>query len=321
MEAKMASKAESFLFELSNPVTLKPLDEWGSVAVELLGCQTRFVQGRRWRHRVIDFGKGEPLLLIHGIGGHAETFARNMRNLGQHFHVYAIDALYHGYSSQGDWDPYKRHDDQVDAIVDLLDAEGHPFAHIEGLSMGAQLAFEFGLRFPERAGKIIMNTGISYRVRLSKTDFPPAEGHGDLAELSQEVITRPRFDVMRRRMEWLVADPARMTDDMVAIRLRLYEDPDVNAAMRRWFKVGVDDGDPWDLHPIWEESDLTEYKPESLVFWTEHNPGEGADLGEYFASLIPAGKFYLMKDAAHWPQWEKPEEHDQILIDFIRGRQ
>ena len=26
-----------------------------------------------------------------------------------------------------------------------------------------------------------------------------------------------------------------------------------------------------------------------------------------------------MADAAHWPQWEKPEEHDQVLIDFIKG--
>ena len=26
-----------------------------------------------------------------------------------------------------------------------------------------------------------------------------------------------------------------------------------------------------------------------------------------------------MLDAAHWPQWEKPEEHDQVLIDFILG--
>jgi pimeloyl-ACP methyl ester carboxylesterase len=26
-----------------------------------------------------------------------------------------------------------------------------------------------------------------------------------------------------------------------------------------------------------------------------------------------------MADAAHWPQWEKPEEHDQVLIEFING--
>lgn len=30
-------------------------------------------------------------------------------------------------------------------------------------------------------------------------------------------------------------------------------------------------------------------------------------------------KVYQMQDAAHWPQWEKPEEHDQVLIDFIKG--
>ena len=60
-------------------------------------------------------------------------------------------------------------------------------------------------------------------------------------------------------------------------------------------------------------------EPETLVFWTEHNPGQGPDYGEYVAGLIPGAKYYNMLDAAHWPQWEKPEEHDQVLIDFIKG--
>ena len=27
----------------------------------------------------------------------------------------------------------------------------------------------------------------------------------------------------------------------------------------------------------------------------------------------------VIEDAGHWPQWEKPEEHDQVLIEFING--
>ena len=305
-------------FKLLQPVECKPLDQWKSVGVELLGCQTRLVSGEKWTHRVIECGEGEPLLLIHGIGGHAECYARNMHNLGKHFHVYAVDALYHGYSSEGPWDLDKRHDYQVDAIVDLLDAEGHERAHIEGESMGAMLAFEFGLRYPERAGKLIFNTGYGWRVRL-KRSFPAPKAHDDLAELSLKAITEPSFEITRRRLEWLVVDPARMTDDIVEIRNRLYSTPQINAKMRRWFKVDSTDVDPWDLNPFWEEEDLQNYEPESLVFWTEHNPGEPPALGEYFASLIPGCKFYLMADASHWPQWEKPEEHDQVLIEFIKG--
>ena len=65
--------------------------------------------------------------------------------------------------------------------------------------------------------------------------------------------------------------------------------------------------------------DVQTFKPEALVFWTEHNPGQAPDYGEYVAGLIPGASFYNMLDAAHWPQWEKPEEHDQVLIEFIKG--
>jgi len=77
-------------FELSRQVTCKPLTEWNSIAVELLGTQTRMVQGTRWRHRVIEAGTGgEPLILLHGIGGHAETYARNLRTPIDHVMVTA----------------------------------------------------------------------------------------------------------------------------------------------------------------------------------------------------------------------------------------
>ena len=97
-------------------------------------------------------------------------------------------------------------------------------------------------------------------------------------------------------------------------------DPEINAKMRRWFKVDNPDGDAWDLNYFWEDEDLHKYQvPETLVFWTEHNPGEAPEVGEYFASLIPGCKFYNMTDAGRWPQWEKPEERDQVIIEFIKG--
>ena len=52
--------------KLSKEVNAKPLSEWGSVAVELLGTQTRIVQGKNTFHRVIEVGSGDPLILIHG---------------------------------------------------------------------------------------------------------------------------------------------------------------------------------------------------------------------------------------------------------------
>ena len=56
-----------------------------SMWVDFLGAETRFVQGKRYRIRIVEAGREHPetLLLFHGGGGHIETFARNVVPLGQ----------------------------------------------------------------------------------------------------------------------------------------------------------------------------------------------------------------------------------------------
>lgn len=306
------------VLKLKNVPKAKPLEEWRSVAVELLGTQTRIVQGKHSYHRVIEAGdsSGEPLILIHGIGGHAETYARSLHNLADHgFHVYAIDALFHGFSQKDGWDEEHWIELQADGVADLIQALGHDYAHIEGESMGGAITFEFGMRHPELAGKLILNTGIG-PIDFQKKDFKENPGGGTtLQELSQQSVVSPTFENVRKRMEWLVASPERMTDEMVEIRLRLYSFPEIYESMQKVYRIGR----PWTRKMRFTEDDVQSFKPEALVFWTEHNPGQAPDFGEYCANLVPGASFYNMADAAHWPQWEKPEEHDQVLIEFIKG--
>jgi pimeloyl-ACP methyl ester carboxylesterase len=280
------------------------------------------IQGKLYQHRVIEMGSsGEPLILIHGVGGHAETYARNLHNLANNgFHVYAIDALYHGFSSKEPRDDEHRTERQAEALADLVDVLGYSQVNVEGESMGAAITFEFGMSYPEKSGRLILNTGFG-SVNWKKTDFPQNPGGGNtLAELSTASILTPTFETVRKRMEWLVASPERMTDEMVDIRLRLYSFPEVYESIKWVYRVGQNNQPAdWQLAPKYEEEDLQKFKPEALVFWTEKNPGSGLEFAEYAASKLPGAKFYGMMDAAHWPQWEKPEEHDQVLIDFIKG--
>src|SRR5439155_3339039 len=138
------------------------------LAVELLGTATRFIQGRQYVTRAIEAGSGDPLVLIHGVGNSAECFARNVMRLARRFHVYAVDALYHGYSTKNGYDADRRVPLQAEAVIDLLDAEGLRWAHVEGESMGAGIAFELAMRYPDRKGKIILNSG-SYYVRFERS--------------------------------------------------------------------------------------------------------------------------------------------------------
>lgn len=89
--------------KLTKQVVERPLSEWAPIAVEFLGAESVNIKGARWDHHVIHKGEGPPLLMYHGIGGHAETYARTLPAIAAAgYHVYAVDALYHGYSSKPD---------------------------------------------------------------------------------------------------------------------------------------------------------------------------------------------------------------------------
>ena len=283
-----------------------------SLWVDLMGSTVRVVEGARYRTRVIEAGSGDALILIHGVGASAEVFARNIKNLAQHFHVYAIDALYHGYSSLEPYDAEHRVERQAEAVLDFMDALGVRWAHIEGESMGAGMAFYLGLRYPERCGRLILNSG-SYYVNF-KRSFPEMAEGDLLVPLSRESVTDLSRQTVRRRMEYLVASPDHLTDELVEVQYQMYADAAIRESMKRVY--GITAPRPRLMH--YEEEVAATLGPPALVIWTDRNRGAGPEMGEYLASVIPGAQYHLIRCAAHWPQWEQPEEHDRAVLRFLK---
>src|SRR3954468_15951324 len=63
-----------------------------------------FLQTGPYRTRYLHAGdESKPvLLLLHGITGHAEAYVRNLAAHAEHFSVWAIDFIGHGYSTKPD---------------------------------------------------------------------------------------------------------------------------------------------------------------------------------------------------------------------------
>jgi pimeloyl-ACP methyl ester carboxylesterase len=296
------------------PVGTPPWNrDFGTMYIELFGSQIRLVKGKKYTTRVIEAGEGEPLILIHGVGGQAEAFYRNIISLAKDFHVCAIDALYHGFSSK-ESDIIDSTAAQVDHVLDFMDAMGFDSAHFEGESMGSNITFRLALEHPDRVKRIVLNTG--HQVKIRRTDFrQPLKSADSLQVLTLAAAGAPDAQNVRLRMEWLMATPDRVIDELVALRLKAYQFPDARPNMEA-MRIGGGPNNRW-----FEEEECQGIKAETLVFWTEFNPGFGPDVGEYLASLIPGAKFYCMPDAAHWPQYEHPEEHDAVITKFFKTGQ
>ena len=278
-----------------------------------MGATVRVVSGARYRTRVIEAGSGDPLILIHGVGSSAELFARNIMRLANDFHVYAIDALYHGYSSLEPYDAEHRVERQAEAVLDFMDALDLAWAHIEGESMGAGMAFHIGLHHPERCGKLVLNSG-SYYVNL-KREFPDLPEGNLLVPLCRESVTNFSRETVRRRMEYLVASPNHLTEELADVQYRLYAVPEIRESMAKVYGISA----PRPRLMRYEEEVAATLRPPVLVLWTDRNRGAGPEVGEYLASVIPGAQYHLIANAAHWPQWEQPEQHDEIVAAFLKA--
>ena len=70
---------------------------------------------------------------------------------------------------------------------------------------------------------------------------------------------------------------------------------------------------------LFTEDEIVTIDSPSLVFWTDQNPFHGPDAAERLQELISGASIHIMKGAAHWPQWEKPEEHDDVVLSFLNS--
>lgn len=286
-----------------------------SIWVDLVGAQVGY-RGKKFRTRVIESGEGEPLIMIHGIGGHAEAYSRNIVRLGRDCRAMAIDLVWHGMSAKPPFDG-RTIPTYAEQVLDVMDSIGARTASVEGESLGGWVALHLALNHPDRLNKIILNTNAGVVFKPGAVNLRPREGTDLLRERSLAAINNPEPGTIRKRLEWLMAAPDRVTDELVDLRCGFYSNPETKKSLTSVFETAFGPKSGEFRIP---EDRLREIKVPTLVLWSDKNPGAGADVGKYTASLIPGAQYYCINDAAHWPQWEKPEEHDRVVSAFLKGK-
>jgi pimeloyl-ACP methyl ester carboxylesterase len=107
--------------------------------------------------RTIRKGSGEPYVLIHGIGSHAEVWSPVIDALAERFSVVAVDLPGFGQSPAQVQRPTIER--QADAFATWLDGEGLSGCHVAGNSMGAAIALELARRGAVRSSVAVAPAG------------------------------------------------------------------------------------------------------------------------------------------------------------------
>lgn len=99
-------------------------------------------------------GRGEPLILIMGLGGESGDWILQARAFSKYFRVLTFDNRGVGKSEK----PSESYTikTMADDVVGLMDYLGIDKAHILGVSMGGAIAQEIAINYPERVRKLIL---------------------------------------------------------------------------------------------------------------------------------------------------------------------
>lgn len=99
-----------------------------------------------------EFGKGEPVLFLHGGLANADYWGHQVRAFQGRYRVIVMDSRGHGRSSR-DTRPYG-YDLMADDVVGLLDYLKIRKVALVGWSDGAIVGLDIAMRHPERLGKL-----------------------------------------------------------------------------------------------------------------------------------------------------------------------
>lgn len=261
------------------------------------GVRTRFLRAGSQGHPVVIF--------LHGTGGHAEAYVRNIEAHAKHFDVIALDLLGHGLTGKPDR-PYTM-DEYVGHLKAFLDALGIQRCSLSGESLGGWVASHFAITHPDMVHKLVLNTASGDKV--------DADALARIRELSLLAVNDPSWERIRTRLEWLMHRKEMVNDDLVRSRQAIYEQDGMKAAMQNILVLHTPEARRKYAIPAEKWAELR--KP-TLVLWTDHDPTASVAVGQALAELIKGSEFVVMKDCGHWPQYEDAAEFNRIHIAFLK---
>lgn len=245
-------------------------------------------------------GNGEPLVLIHGWAVNRRYWDGTAELLARDYRVIRYDRRGYG-ESGGTPDPTA---DPAD-LEALLDALGHPRAHVLGHSAGAGVALTFAGRYPERVDRLILfGSG-----RLP--GFAPAREGAFFEELAGIARTQG--------MDSVRAAIVKRAEERGGPRT-----PEVRERGRRLLESyrGLDLVDPAPPSGLVEPitvSELGSVRAPTLVVL-------GADEGPYLhlaahalAYGIPDARKVVIPGGGHTVDWVEPERFVAEVLRFLRG--
>jgi pimeloyl-ACP methyl ester carboxylesterase len=171
----------------------------------------------------------------------------------------------------------------ADDYLALLDHLGIDKVALVGWSDGAIIGLDIAIRHPERLSRLFADAA-NYTVegfKASAADTPTFK-----AGFAHCVADYARLSPTPAEFDALVAQMSEM----------------------------------WATQPNYTQDQLRAITVPTVIFDGDHDEGIKPAHTEEMADLIPGAKLVIMKDASHFALWQKPDEFNATVLEFLAGK-
>src|SRR5208282_3455753 len=242
-------------------------------------------------------GKGEPVLLLMGLGYPSALWHRSRPVLSQHFRTIAFDNRGAGLS-EVPAGPYSIATMASDAAA-VLDAAGVSTAHVFGMSMGGMIAQEFALQYPSRTRSLILgctSAGGPSAVRAERHVTNILKARNMSPEQARKAILPYIYDA---------ATPRDKIDEDTSLRQKW-------AASSEGYSAQLQGILAWEGY-----SRIAQIAAPTLVIHGKSDALVPPGNGELIAGRIPGAKLLLLEQASHLFLTDQTQVANTEIVEFL----
>ena len=227
-----------------------------------------------------EYGKGTPLLVMHGGISSISGMATVIPDLARHFRVIVYDAPGEGRSEYGDTLSIRLLGDYATAIVDALNLDS---VYVYGYSLSGIAAMQLALNRPGKVKMLVLQSTV-----YDYDGFGPGFG-GD--KITPEIMEgNPKF--------WL-------TD-------HLKKTPQKD----KWKKYLSDFNKIWSVRHYVSEEQLSRITCPVLILQGDRDLIKIEHSFKIY-SLMKNGQLAILPNTTHFAVWEKPALVSKTILDFL----
>jgi pimeloyl-ACP methyl ester carboxylesterase len=223
------------------------------------------------------FGRGEPMILLHGGLANANYWGLLVRALAPKYRVIVMDSRGHGRSSR-DNRPYG-YDLMASDVIALMDFLKVQKAALVGWSDGAILGLDIAMHHPERLSRLFA--------------FAANSDPSGVANIASSPVFNAYIARAEKEYEALSPTPKEYKPFLDQI------------------------GKMWETQPNWTAADLNKITVPTWIVDADHDEAIKRENTEFMAANIPGAGLLLQPEVSHFSFLQDPAQFNADVLHFL----